>query len=187
MEELKNEILVFLQNVDFSAEVKREFIKRVEKGKLSIDEDKESHFCVYFAAYDLVNKEVFIGHHKKSGLWLFNGGHIDSGETIDKILKREIKEEWDLDSDNFQIEKIKFLTITDIYNPKKQPCRKHYDLWCFVPVDKNFFKPSNKALLTEFHKYGWKSFDDARELVIGSKETKSAIDFIENNLCKNKK
>lgn len=184
MKSLRNELLDFFIKGDFKEDLKKEFIERVNEGDLSIDENPESHFCIYFAAYDLNAKKVFIGHHKKSGLWLFNGGHIDQSETIDETLKREIKEEWDLNADDFQIQKIKFLTTTDIYNPKKQPCRKHYDLWCFVPVDINKFSPSEETLLQEFHEYGWKDFDEARGLVVGSEQTKSAINFIENNLAK---
>lgn len=66
------------------------FFSRIEKGQLTRDENISSHFCVYFAAYDPECKQVFIGQHKKSGLWLFNGGHIDKGETPNETLKREM-------------------------------------------------------------------------------------------------
>jgi len=48
------------------------FLQRIEEGKITRDENPKSHFCIYFAAYDPTAKKVFIGHHKKSGFWLFN-------------------------------------------------------------------------------------------------------------------
>ncbi|MCK9378788.1 MAG: NUDIX domain-containing protein [Candidatus Moranbacteria bacterium] len=143
----------------------------------------KSHFCAYFAAYDPKAKQVFVGHHKKSGLWLFNGGHIDEGETMSEILVREIGEEWGLDGNDFEIKPPAFLIITEIDNPTKQPCNFHYDLWCFVSVDKNNFNPDKSKLLEEFHEAGWKSLDEARSL-IKEKNTLLAIEFVESNYFK---
>ena len=161
-------------------EIAEKFLERIEEGKLTKDENPKSHFCTYFAANDPKAKQVFIGHHIKSGLWLFNGGHIDEGETINKTLAREINEEWGLDSRDFNIEPTSLLTITDIYNPAKQTCRAHYDLWHFVGVDKNEFKPDAKKQAEEFYRTDWKSLNEARNLII-DKNTLLAVDFIENN------
>ncbi len=156
------------------------FLKRIEKNKLTIQENSESHFCVYFAAYDPKSKQVFIGHHKKSGLWLFNGGHIDKGETMSKALRREINEEWGLDISMFEIKNPALLTITKINNPSKQTCKRHYDIWYFIKVDKDSFKPDADKVLEEFYEINWLSPKRAREIV-KEKNTLAGIDFVEKN------
>lgn len=160
-------------------EVAERFLERIEEGELTKEENSKSHFCAYFAAYDSRAMQVFIGHHKKSGLWLFNGGHIDGDETIKESLIREIGEEWGLDGNKFEINPPTFFTITEIDNPTKQPCNFHFDLWCFLAINKNNFKPSDVNLLEEFHEYGWKNLSEARKLAAGN--TLDAIDFIEKN------
>ena len=145
--------------------VKREFLKRLGKGSLTRDENPLTHFCVYFAAYDPENQQVFIGHHKKSGLWLFNGGHIDEGELPLEALEREVKEEW---GENVQLDggyTPSLLTITEIDNLAKQKCRLHYDIWYFIPLSKNSFIPDENLLEKEFHQTGWKAISEAGQLI----------------------
>src|SRR4030042_2653229 len=177
---LATEVKGIIEEKFSNDEIGKKFLERLKEGKLTKDENPKSHFCTYFAAYDPKTKQVFIGHHKKSGLWLFNGGHIDERETINQTLSREIDEEWGFGSDDFNIESTPLLTITDIYNPTKQTCRVHYDLWHFIGVDKKEFKPDAVKLAEEFYKTDWKSLEDARKLIT-DKNTLSAVDFIENN------
>lgn len=146
-------------------EIADRFLQRTNKGKLTRDENPETHFCVYFAAYDPVAQEVFVGHHKKSGLWLFNGGHIDEGETPEQALEREINEEWGLQMTSSEIDNPSLLTITPINNPTKQPCRAHYDIWYFVKLRQVNFHPDQVLLAKEFHETKWTSPSEARKLV----------------------
>jgi len=132
---------------------------------LTRDENPQIHFCVYFAAYDSDIKEVFVGHHKKSGLWIFNGGHIDEGEVPLEALSREMNEEWGLEIGLDEIGESKLLTVTEINNPTKQTCTRHYDIWYFVPVDKDMFKPDEKLLDKEFHSTTWLDVRGAREVI----------------------
>lgn len=163
------------------------YIARVSEGKLTRDENPSTHFCVYFAAYDPIQKEVFIGHHKKSNLWLFNGGHIDQGETPEEALTREIGEEWGVDISPQAIGEPKLLTITEINNPTKQTCTRHYDIWYFVPVSKSNFKPDSKKLAKEFHETRWVDPNEAIKLVTDN-NTLEAISKIERDFQgKNKK
>lgn len=144
-------------------------------------ENELSHMCTYFAPYDPVAKEIFIGHHKKSGLWLTNGGHIEIGETLRETLKREIDEEWGLKYEDFEIPEPALLTICPIDNPEKQKCREHFDIWHFIPVNKNAFHPSAEKLAEEFHEAKWFSFDDAMKLNAGDNQRKG-FQFIKDNL-----
>jgi len=145
--------------------IKSEFIRRFKQGMPTRDENPFDHICVFFAAYDPKNALVFLGHHKKSGLWLFNGGHIDAGESPSEALYREIKEEWGEDVELGENYAPSLLTIMDIDNPTKQTCRRHYDIWYFLPFDQTTFKPSEDLLVKEFHQNGWKTLSEARALV----------------------
>ncbi len=149
----------------FSSPVMLEFVSRSKEGQLTRDENPYTHFCVYFAAYDPKSKEVFIGHHKKSGLWLFNGGHIDKGEIPKETLIREIGEEWGLKIDLESVGEPKLITITPINNPAKQKCTKHYDIWYFVPVSRENFTPDEEKLNTEFYVTGWRTIEEARSVI----------------------
>jgi 8-oxo-dGTP pyrophosphatase MutT (NUDIX family) len=177
------ELKTIIEGKFSNTEIAQEFLKRLKQGELTRDENQKSHFCAYFAAYDPKAKQVFVGHHKKSGLWLFNGGHIDKEENTKETVVREIGEEWGLNGDNFEIKAPALLTITEINNPTKQPCNSHYDLWFFIAVDKKSFNPVEANLLEEFHKTGWKNLSEARHLIT-EKNTLSAIDFIEKNYFK---
>lgn len=153
-----------------------EFINRVEEGKLTRDENPQSHFCVYFAGFDKEAKKVFIGHHKKSDLWLFNGGHVDEGETSEEALEREMGEEWGERVDLEKIGKPQLLTITPISHPKIK-CNKHYDIWFFVPLSAADFKPDQNLLATEFYTTGWKSIEEARSLIKDPNSLKAISEF----------
>lgn len=149
-----------------STPISRQFIERLDEDPaLTRDENPQTHYCVYFAAYDPRAREVFVGHHKKSGLWLFNGGHIDDGETPEEALLREIGEEWGLEMKQDEIGEPKLLTITEINNPTKQTCTRHYDIWYFVPVDKGTFTPDEVLLSKEFYKTDWLNSKSARRVI----------------------
>ena len=179
---LENDLLELLVSQSDS-DVIVNYRQRIKEGNFTIQENTESHFCVYFAAFDSNAKKVFIGHHKKSGLWLFNGGHIDEGESINETLEREIEEEWGLIASDFDIKQPELFTITEINNPTKQTCKRHYDIWFFIDVEQNDFMPEQSKILEEFHQAGWNSYDEAKELV-KDKNTLKGIEFIAKNYFK---
>lgn len=174
-----NKDLGNLLNNTSNKTVAKRFIGRLQEGSLSKQENPLSHFCAYFAACDFAAQQLFIGQHIKSGLWLFNGGHIDEGETLRETVSREIDEEWGLDAKDLEIIGPELLTITEINNPTKQTCRLHFDIWHFVNVDKNNFKPDSSKLAEEFHSVFWIDLAKARQLVT-DKSTREALDFIED-------
>lgn len=144
---------------------KQKFFNRISKGKLTRDENIESHLCVYFAAFDPQQKQVFIGKHRKSDLWLFNGGHIDPQETSVETLKREISEEWGIPVNLKNMLRPSLLTVTDIRENQRQKCKRHYDIWYFINVDKKIFFPMRKKLEAEFSEMKWVSINMAHKLV----------------------
>lgn len=109
---LEKEIAEIVNTGNFDPVISAAFLERLGEAQLTRDENPVSHFCAYFAAFNPISNQVFIGHHKKSGLWLFNGGHIDPNESISTTLQREMAEEWGL---QFTPETSPFLiTVTTI-------------------------------------------------------------------------
>jgi 8-oxo-dGTP pyrophosphatase MutT (NUDIX family) len=133
----------------------QEFTRRLAAGNYTRDENPASHFCVYFAAFDPGRGQVFVGHHKKSGLWLFNGGHIDPGETALEAVKREIGEEWGLWVPEEQIGSPQLLTVTEIEDQPAIQCDRHYDIWYLIACDRAAFTPDPARLAEEFHQTEW--------------------------------
>jgi 8-oxo-dGTP pyrophosphatase MutT (NUDIX family) len=156
------------------------FLSRLDEGALTRDENPYTHFCVYFAAYDPAAHEVFLGYHKKANLWVFNGGHIDRGELPSEAVHREIGEEWGLALAPEAVGEPRLLTITDINNPAKQTCTRHYDIWHFVPLSKTVVFDAHK-LAQEFHETRWLSPAAARQLVTDP-ATLRALSFISQTL-----
>lgn len=147
------------------ANTRQKFLRRIARGKISRDGNPTSHVCAYFAAYDPSSKRVFIGHHRKSGLWLFNGGHIDRGEPPIEAIRREMDEEWGFTIRLPRNTRPQLLTLTRITkNPTKRACRWHYDIWYFVPVRRTRFAPKAKLLAGEYFTTGWKTISEARRL-----------------------
>jgi 8-oxo-dGTP pyrophosphatase MutT (NUDIX family) len=106
------------------------FLDRLAEGNFTRDENPVTHFCVYFPPYNSKTQQVFIIDHKKSGLWLAPGGHIDRGEVPIQTLERELGEELGLIYHAPAGLKPFLLTITDIPEAQfsGQSCRVHYDI-----------------------------------------------------------
>jgi 8-oxo-dGTP pyrophosphatase MutT (NUDIX family) len=149
------------------------FIERFEERNLTRDENPQSHFCLYFLPYNLEEKEIFFVHHKKSGLWLSPGGHIEKGESLLDTLEREVREELGVKNAFQNNIKPSMLSITSIEN-KIQPCREHLDIWYFLAMDGKEFNID----MGEFHETRWLNVAEARKIVTNQPNLR-AIDRIE--------
>lgn len=127
-----------------SSDVFSSYKKRLTEGNLLRSQNPSNHFCVYFLPFNPRMKQVFLIHHRKSGLWLFPGGHIEDGEFLHDALTREIQEE--LGIKNTQLGNPFLYTITTIRNPK-QICRKHYDIWFLYETDGKSFREDSGEFL----------------------------------------
>jgi len=145
---MKDTISQLVEQSHGKDEIKLKFLNRLEEGRLTRDENSISHLCVYFAAHDPTLKKVFIGHHRKSGLWLFNGGHMNPNELpIDAVI-RETKEEWGLTLIPSDIPNPQLVTLTEIEHPEQQICEWHYDFWHFLTFHEQEFHPNEVLLLS---------------------------------------
>jgi 8-oxo-dGTP pyrophosphatase MutT (NUDIX family) len=137
------------------------FEKRLAEGALTRDENPQSHFSVYFLPLDFASRRILLIHHRKSGLWLSPGGHLERGETILEALNREIKEELGLENYFASQSRPFFLSITSINN-SVQPCKTHFDIWFLLENDGTGFR----LCQDEFLDSRWSSLKDARRLVV---------------------
>ncbi len=55
----------------------------------------KKHFTA--SALVIFNRHVLLVFHKKLGVWLYPGGHVEDNETPDETVVREVKEETGLD------------------------------------------------------------------------------------------
>jgi len=176
MNNLTDDIKTIIGSSVVDKKVLNRFSNRLTEGKLTRDENPASHFCVYFLPIDRENKKIFIGHHKKSGLWLSPGGHIDKNENILETLNREIFEELGVKDKIKEDIKPFFLTITLIDNPPHS-CKEHLDIWFGIPMTRDEINID----CSEFHEVRWSTLKEARELVTDEQNIK-ALKEIERSL-----
>lgn len=125
---------------------------KINMGLLIRAQDPASHINVMLAVYNN-KKQILAGLHKRAQLWIPNGGHIELGETMAEAVVREAEEEIGLKLNPQEIGAPKILTIVPI-EYSGRACRRHYDLWHFLPVA-NDFQPDNTKMLSEFEEYAW--------------------------------
>lgn len=71
----------------------------------------DMHLVSYFMLVDCENGLVLLTDHKKSGLWLPPGGHVEPGEYPRQTVEREVREELGIEA-QFLMENPLFLTVT---------------------------------------------------------------------------
>ncbi|MDD4990072.1 MAG: NUDIX domain-containing protein [Candidatus Pacebacteria bacterium] len=163
-----------------SEETYREFQQRIKEGSLTRDENPLTHFGTFFLPFNPKTQQLFLVHHKKSGLWIAPGGHVDKGEVLWQTLNREICEELGVKG-HFQEPPNPFLlTITRIDN-STQPCKTHYDVWYLMDTDGDNFNVDPK----EFHDTKWLTLKEAQKIVTAPTNI-TALNFLENCLKNNK-
>ncbi len=69
------------------------------------------HLVSYFIVIDPCTNEFLLVDHKKSGLWLPSGGHVELNEHPNETVKREAQEELGIEAE-FIVEEPLFLTVT---------------------------------------------------------------------------
>lgn len=69
------------------------------------------HLVCYFVLIDQNTNQVLLTDHKKSGLWLPSGGHVEVNEHPAETVKRELLEELGIEAD-FLFKMPIFLTVT---------------------------------------------------------------------------
>lgn len=72
----------------------------------------DPHLVAYFLLLDPTQKKLLLVDHKKAGLWLPSGGHVELNEHPKETVKREVLEELSVEAE-FLIHNPFFLTVTE--------------------------------------------------------------------------
>ncbi len=112
------------------------------------------HLVSYFVLIDINAKKVLLVDHKKSGLWLPSGGHIELNEHPKITAEREMKEELDIEAD-FMSDIPLFLTVTQTVG---KPEYIHTDVSLWYLMNGNCEQTFNYSE-EEFHSVKWFDFD----------------------------
>ncbi len=115
----------------------------------------DTHLIVYFVLYDPTQQKLLLTDHKKSGLWLPTGGHVEPGEHPWDAVKRELSEELAITAADPLFKDPIFLSLTKT----SRSTQEHTDvsLWYVLKGDSNqplTFSPE------EFHSIYWFPIDE---------------------------
>ena len=114
------------------------------------------HLVVYFVPVDAAGRCLLLGDHRKSGLWLPPGGHVEEGEDPRAAVVREADEELGIVAQSVDDRPL-FLTVTPTNDASSH---LDVDLWFVLPLRRG-------APLTpdprEFRRLRWFGLDDQRD------------------------
>jgi 8-oxo-dGTP pyrophosphatase MutT (NUDIX family) len=131
----EQELLTLKNNTGVNSMILDLFFERLKSNPaLTRAEDSADHFGSYCIPLNTKTKKIYIGHHKKSNLWLPPGGHIDKHESPKDAALREFSEELSYEV-KFEPISLVNVDISTIYNPG-YACRIHFDFWYVVFMDK---------------------------------------------------
>jgi 8-oxo-dGTP diphosphatase len=108
-----------------------------------------THLVSYFVILDPITQSILLVDHKKAGLWLPAGGHVEAGERPKETVRREIQEELGIEAD-FLFEDPFFVTVTKTVGLTAG----HTDVtfWYVLKGDSNLSIEFDKE---EFHRISW--------------------------------
>ena len=114
--------------------------------------DPPKHLVTYFLPYHAGTDTVFLVEHRKAGLWLPPGGHVEPGEDPWDTVVREAQEELGVTASPHPLTPHRrplFVTVTQTVGP-----HSHLDatLWWILDLD-----PAQRVVPDpgEFSDWGW--------------------------------
>jgi 8-oxo-dGTP pyrophosphatase MutT (NUDIX family) len=114
------------------------------------------HLVVYFVPVDTADRCLLLGDHRKSGLWLPPGGHVEEGEDPREAVGREAAEELGIAADSVGDQPF-FLTVTPTNDASSH---LDVDLWFVLQVRRGTpLTPDPR----EFKSVRWFGLDDQRD------------------------
>jgi phosphoglycolate phosphatase len=122
----------------------------LNKGTLSPPEKEDSKLPIVTVGaviFDSRGKALMLRTHKWSNLWGIPGGKIKFGESSEDALRREIKEETNLD-----VRDIRFVLVQDCIHSKEFYRDAHFVLLNYTCVADN---PSEVVLNDEAEEFQW--------------------------------
>ncbi len=139
----------------------RELIGKLETGRYLRAYDPQEHFCIMFLPFEPSTGQMLVVHHKKAGMWLFPGGHIEPGESTIEALNREVQEELGFSSTFPETTSPFMFSVTRAIDNIDRECKTHFDLWFELPAEASRTRTDSE----EFFESRWVDFDDAMALI----------------------
>lgn len=99
--------------------------------RLSKPATPDPHLVAYFLLLDPMQQTVLLVDHKKAGLWLPPGGHVEPNEHPKETVKRELMEELGVQA-VFRLRDPFFLTVTKTAGPTTE---QHTDVSVWYLLD----------------------------------------------------
>ena len=115
------------------------------------------HLVVYFVPVDLGRRRLLLGDHRKSGLWLPPGGHVEDGEDPRLAVTRECREELGIAAE-FDDDKPLFLSVTPTRGANSH---LDVDLWFVLRVTRPAARITPDP--REFNGIRWFGLDEPRD------------------------
>ncbi|GAA1681226.1 NUDIX hydrolase [Glycomyces endophyticus] len=99
------------------------------------------HLVSYFAAFDEARERVLLVEHRKAGLRLPTGGHVEPGESPWDAVRRECREELGIAADPSGVagERPFFVTVTDTLGQGRHTDVSLWHLIRATPEDVTWF------------------------------------------------
>src|ERR1700733_2190705 len=114
------------------------------------------HLVVYFVPVDAAGRFLLLGDHRKSGLWLPPGGHVEDGEDPRAAVVREADEELGIVAQSVD-DRPFFLTVTPTNDASSH---LDVDLWFVLQVKREVRLTPDPR---EFKSARWFGLDDQRD------------------------
>lgn len=116
------------------------------------------HLVSYIVLFDTEAQKILLIKHRKSGLWLPSGGHVEIDEDPQDTVKRELKEELGI-SARFIMDSPLFITVTQTIN--EAVAHTDVSLWYVLKGDLGKILNYDKR---EIEEYKWFSFEEVLSL-----------------------
>jgi 8-oxo-dGTP diphosphatase len=97
------------------------------------------HLVAYFLLRDPADGSVYLVHHRRAGLWLPTGGHVEAGEDPADTVRREAPEELGVPARFASVEpRPLFVTVTDTVGDARA---RHTDVSLWYLLDGSRHEP----------------------------------------------
>jgi len=107
--------------------------------------------------FNAEGKLFLMSSHKWRGKWVLPGGHIELGERMEDALRREVKEETNLD-----IRDIEFVCLQEFIYDERFWKRRHFLFFDFACRTDS----TDVQLNDEAQEYVWVTLDEALEMPV---------------------